>query len=48
MSNAINACYDSYPALILGLDYEVANSPHSDGGNKARGILKKKIKILSL
>ncbi|XP_006813844.1 uncharacterized protein C17orf113-like [Saccoglossus kowalevskii] len=41
MSDAVDACYESYSALVLGLEHEVASSPNSEGGNKAKGILKK-------
>ncbi|XP_069113661.1 uncharacterized protein C17orf113-like [Argopecten irradians] len=41
MSDAVSTCFDCYSVLILGLEHEVASSPHSEGGNKARGILKK-------
>ena len=41
MSDAVKACLSSYSSLILSLDHEVATAPNTEGGNKARGILRK-------
>ena len=41
MSDAVKACLECYSSLILSFEQEVASAPNSEGGNKARGILKK-------
>ena len=41
MSDAVKACIECYLSLIFSLKHEVASAPNSEGGNKARGILKK-------
>ena len=40
MSDAITTCFDAYSALILGLEHEQTTYSNSEGGNKAKGILK--------
>ena len=41
LQDAVEAVHTSWSALVLGLEHEAASNPQSDGGNKAKGILKK-------
>ncbi|XP_053406543.1 uncharacterized protein C17orf113-like [Mercenaria mercenaria] len=40
LQDAIESVYNSWSSLVLWLEHEVASAPQSEGGNKAKGILK--------